>query len=406
MTIKHLYPTQRPSLDLNFARTKRLDPRVTFTRGSTATYVGSDGLIKYAVDNEPRFDHDPETGESLGLLVEEARTNEFDYSNPVSWNPFGSWSITANTTTAPDGTTTAATFEKTSTSRAILYRSTAGTANRTRSFFAKAGTTSWVFIEQPWVWFNLSNGTIGTDNSGGTASIEALPNGWYRCSVYQSNWSKANIEIGISSVDNSTNGSIGDNAHFWGGQQEQGSFATSYIPTSGSTVTRAADVASITGTNFSSWYNQGEGSLFAQYICNGGTVGAFAVWNGAGNDLNYWSIGVHSQAGGKMSFRTRSNQGTAAGSYFRGRIDRDNNLGEVIKIAAAINTDDFAAFTSSSSGDTNLNTGSSVPAPGGYLPPSVDRFVLTHDLAASIHISRLTYYPVRLPDTILQNLTL
>ena len=57
------YPTIRPSLDLVFDKVKRLDSRVTFTRDSVGTYVGTDGLIKTAAANEPRFDHDPITGE-------------------------------------------------------------------------------------------------------------------------------------------------------------------------------------------------------------------------------------------------------------------------------------------------------------------------------------------------------
>jgi hypothetical protein len=74
MTTKNLYPNSVPSLNLNFAKLKRLDPRVTFTRASTGTYVGADGLIKTAGNGVARFDHSA-TGESLGLLVEEARTN-------------------------------------------------------------------------------------------------------------------------------------------------------------------------------------------------------------------------------------------------------------------------------------------------------------------------------------------
>ena len=66
--------TVRPTLDLNFARDKRLDSKITFTRNSVGTYVDANGLIQTAVNNIPRFDHDPVTGESLGLLIEESRT--------------------------------------------------------------------------------------------------------------------------------------------------------------------------------------------------------------------------------------------------------------------------------------------------------------------------------------------
>ena len=83
MTIKALFPTVRPTLNLDFANTKTLDPRVTFTRASTGTFVGSNGLIQTAASNIPRFDHNPTTGESLGLLVEEARTNSLTNNTMV-----------------------------------------------------------------------------------------------------------------------------------------------------------------------------------------------------------------------------------------------------------------------------------------------------------------------------------
>jgi hypothetical protein len=69
-----------PSLDLRFADDKSLVDATTganlvdFTRASSGTYVDSEGVIQIASTDEPRFDHDPTTGESLGLLVEEQRT--------------------------------------------------------------------------------------------------------------------------------------------------------------------------------------------------------------------------------------------------------------------------------------------------------------------------------------------
>jgi hypothetical protein len=67
------------SLDLQFATDKTLTarkgPTPVFTRASTATFVGSDGLIQSAAVNAARFDHDPITLACKGLLIEEARTN-------------------------------------------------------------------------------------------------------------------------------------------------------------------------------------------------------------------------------------------------------------------------------------------------------------------------------------------
>ena len=85
MAVLHGKNYGKPSLDLNFAGNKSLVDTtteknyVTFSRaqsGNEATYIGSDGLIKYAAADEARFDHDPVTGESLGLLIEESRTNK------------------------------------------------------------------------------------------------------------------------------------------------------------------------------------------------------------------------------------------------------------------------------------------------------------------------------------------
>ena len=57
MAISQLYPAEGPTLNLNFAGSRTLDPRITFTRTSSGTYMGRDGLVKYAGPDEPRFDH-------------------------------------------------------------------------------------------------------------------------------------------------------------------------------------------------------------------------------------------------------------------------------------------------------------------------------------------------------------
>ena len=108
------YPTIEPSLKLNFADARALDPRITFTRASTATYVGRDGLIKTAGVNEARFDHDPTTGESLGLLIEEERTNLIpngDQIGGTGWSNPGSNSSNLSTNNpAPTGENVASTW--------------------------------------------------------------------------------------------------------------------------------------------------------------------------------------------------------------------------------------------------------------------------------------------------------
>ena len=138
-----------PSLDLRFADNKSLVDAVTgaslvtFTRASSGTYVDSAGVLQTAATDVPRFDHNPTTGESLGLLVEESRTNLLlwseDFSN-VAWVA-NTATVTTNTQTAPNGTLTADTFSPTSGTSSLhqIITCLASTAY-TWSFYVKLGT--------------------------------------------------------------------------------------------------------------------------------------------------------------------------------------------------------------------------------------------------------------------------
>jgi hypothetical protein len=197
-----------PNLDLNFAQNKSLiddysgTTLVTFTRASTGTYVGSDGLIKSATTNEPRFDHNPTTGESLGLLVEEARTNLLLRSEEfqTTWSTFDA-SITSDITTAPNGTTTAdKLIENTvntthTTSQSVTI---ASPYTLSCSFYAKAGERNRVGIwlrgassaNRTQVTFNLSTGL--TSDLLNTGLFSTLP---------QDNISSVVLYFNVTAVD-------------------------------------------------------------------------------------------------------------------------------------------------------------------------------------------------------------
>jgi hypothetical protein len=234
-----------PALDLQFAFTKSLTDYIsgtdliTFTRASSATYIDSAGTLQTAATDVPRFDHNPATGESLGLLVEEARTNlvlrseEFDNA---SWSKTGS-SVTANTTTAPDGTSTADKLvEDTSTGGHLVLQSVAGLADSTTftaSIFCKADERHWAaltLIDKAGalnrVWFNVSTGTQGTTN-GTVSAFSAIlfANGWYRLSVSVSTATGAGIpqvRLSIGSADNTASytGDGTSGLFLWGAQLE------------------------------------------------------------------------------------------------------------------------------------------------------------------------------------------
>ena len=404
MTIKQFYPTQRPALDLNFARQKRLDPRVTFTRGSIATYVGSDGLIKTVADNEARFDHDPETGESLGLLVEESRTNYIDESNDLSqWNrQLNSPVFDANTTDtlSPDGTYNSTKITGGTSSGASRDNILAVSASTTytASIFAKKGTTDSFRVElgsggdRVAVNFNLSTKEFDSISAGGYFTSYSLsyvdyPNGWVRVIVSGTTDGSAsgNINLALYGV---TNGYI----YFWGAQLEAGSFPTSYIPTSGSAVTRAADVAEITGSNFSSWYNQSAGTVFVNTKppASQANVVVTSFTGNIDNRLEVRSTGTAIStyrnvivSGGAVQYDTT---GSSGGVGYR-------------KIALRYGSNDAQSAAAGVLGVQD----------NAVTIPTVSKLFLGNDTFATTlrpnHIARLTYYPYRLPDATLQEIT-
>ena len=269
-------PTIKPSLMLDFANRKKLDPRITFTRGAnTATYWGSDRLLKYAANNEPRFDHDPITGESLGLLVEEPRLNYFkNTGNFYGGGSFG-WYTTrsisiSNAGVAPDGSYTAwkLVADTTTTSdhfiNSAAISNTNSNATYTASYYVKAAEfyrfTLDICDSSDYITtrlrgdFNLSTGTGAVTIGTGTCTINPVGNGWYRVTVtgVAKSGSSANIDV-VFTLENSS-GALsftGDNTsglYIWGPQVEVGSFATTYIP-SKDTFTSRATTGTYIGSN-------------------------------------------------------------------------------------------------------------------------------------------------------------
>ena len=395
-----------PSLDLRFAENKSLTDAktgaslVTFTRASTGTYVGSDGLIKTAVTNEARFDHNPTTGESLGLLVEEARTNlvlRSEELDNASWTKQSSVSVSANTTISPDGALTADTV--TADQSLGIFQSVAATVSTTytNSVYIKAGTATAIMLRDDTgagrhIVFNPSTGVI-TATSGTLVSSgsQALNNGWYR--YFMTYVADATTARGIIRPN-----SAGSAQTFiaWGAQIEAGAFATSYIPTTTATATRAADVASITGANFSSWYNQTEGTVFSDCLS---TFSATQVLVNIAATAAITATSAISLSSNLTSSQKRVRVRDAASADQASLALGASSSGSRTRIAAAIKANDFAA---------SLDGGTAVTDTSGTVPTVVLMEIgctpTGVTLGTQLH-RRLTYWPTRLADTTLQAIT-
>jgi len=213
-----------PSLDLRFADNKLLTDAitganlVTFTRASSGTFVGSDGLLRSAVTN---------------LVL---RSEEFD--NNTSWTKPNS-TITANAITAPNGTLTAdklITNNAASSGRASVSVTAVTESPATLSCFAKQGETSvfGLFISDGVTGraadFDLITGTVsGTPTAGMTASIEAVGDGWYRCIATVTSITGTTRSLRLVQTVVANDGIKG--LYIWGAQFEETSTVGEYIPT-------------------------------------------------------------------------------------------------------------------------------------------------------------------------------
>jgi len=396
-----------PQLNLDFTLGV-LDPRITFTRASTATFVGSNGLIQTAASGAARFGFDPSSLQPLGLLVEEARTNLIlrsgDLSN-AAWSTLAdagcSVSVTANSATAPDGTATASkvTIARTATTKyAQVYQVFTGTAAvYAGTLYLKADAAGDVGRQITVLQYN---GTV----VGGIVTV-TLTAAWQRVPSIMTLAASANCRfiVGYSADGGSTEiASVSFDA--WGGQVELTSAnypgPTSYIPTTTATVTRAADVASMTGANFSSWYNQGAGTFVTQATPPGdyNQLGfAIALHNGGATSYIIIGKANASIAAAGKRWAEQTYVGTVNQSTIGTSAD---GAATTAKLGFAYKTSDFALVVAGVLAGTTAS---------GAPPTTNDRmYIGSYNGAQSWlngHIGSIKYYNKRLPNGKLQSLT-
>lgn len=385
--------------------------------GIEVTTSSTYGIVRAAI-NEPRFDH-TSAGVCRGLLIEESRTNSQRYSDDFSlWSitTAGGGSVTSNQTTAPDGSSNADLLAETATTaihvisdQSILI--TSGTTY-TISVFAKKGNgaTASDFIQlcgrgdtfgaTQFATFNISNGTVNS-SSGGTASIQNFGNGWYRCVfVVTATSTIANSGMVIAFVGSTPGvrqpsyaGSTTSNIFIWGAQLEAGSFPTSYIPTTTGSVVRSADVCSISGANFTSFYKQSEGTFLSQVIRASTNLNAFIYHASDGSFFN--------------AIDNRYNSAAAVQALMN--VSNVNQLTGMASIAVTAGSSVKQSFAYKLNDCAYSVNGASPILDTSALIPTVSQMAIGNAFSGNFPlngtIAAIRYYRKRLPNAKLQALT-
>lgn len=409
--------TPAPSIDWSFYAGS-LDPSLTFARASTATYFDATGMMQTAAAGVPRFDHDPSSGLALGLLLEESRTNQVPYSQAFD---AASWTVSAMTVTpgaavAPDGSLTAYKLADDSTTGSTAHSLTANltsllaSSTWTTSIFASASDRRYLVIRLVsnttttnycYGYFDLVAGTFifGSSGVGVTvaATMIALGNGWYRCSVSGApDTSGTGLRVFFGASLLNTNSTVyvgvpGAGIYVWGAQLEAGAFVTSYIPTpTAAAVTRAAEA--ISGPT-SSWLSSA-GTLALEYAETSLAYAQNAVLFVVSDGTNNNRIGAYQNPG----------------STQRLLRDLSNNAGVSVSEASSYTVGRHRMAVAFGQNYNYARDGSLLYSASGVpLPPGLSTISMGMDMTSSFPftgwIRRLTYAANELDPTPLAMLT-
>lgn len=396
-----------------------------YTPTTTQAITNYIPALQTAAQNQPRFDCDPLTGERNGLLIEESRTNILLYSEQLDNGVWGGSSVATavvNSGTSPDGANNATKIIPTATTAAHLRNQTLSfTSGTTYAFSVYAKANGWstlqltvgsaAFSGLQYGNYDLTTG-IATAGNSATVSMSPVGNGWYRCSIVIAATATASTVIGYG-VYNTTNPTrqvsvLGDGFNgilMWGAQVEAGAFPTSYIPTVASQVTRSADSAVMTGTNFSSWYRADEGTIYWE-----------AAINSPASTCGMWAIGDSSLAFVSRnsiistSFSATGQWGMAVAASGVSQIVAP--IPSVYYVANTVKRTAFTFKTNDMVGAADgvvgiVDTVATVPTGlyGISLGSLAQAYIGGGANALNGWIKRLVYFPKRLADAELQEMT-
>ena len=364
-----------------------------FSRSGSATRVNKDGLIEVVGNNTPRLNYPLIDGVVSGcpsLLLEPARTNLITYSE--NYNTWNKAALTNSSVTEvnPQGTTSTQKITQTSSGGFVWFPRTF-TGNETFSVFVKKDSSNFarLYAANNSVYFDIVNGTI-TNETGSEITYKSIidyGNGWFRISI-SVNSTASNVRIYPASSGTSSSGT--NSLFVYGAQLEQGSYATSYIPTSGSAVTRVADVCN--GAGNEQVFNDSEGVLFAEIsaLANDGTTRRISISDGTTS--NRLVLSYNSTSNQIQSFLANP---TVQFNFYHTL----SNSVEFNKIAVKYKANDFALWINGIKVDTDTS---------GTVPNGLDKLNFDEGSGASDfygNTKQIKYFNTALTDADLEELT-
>lgn len=409
-----------PKISFDFTK-GTLDPLITFTRASSATYFDSAGVLQTAGNNVARFDYNPSTLAARGLLIEEQRTNSLRNNTmvgAVAGTPGTlptNWAITnggLSIDVAAIGTESGISyidlrFSGTSTGTVANVRFEANTQitaasgqTWTNSVFIRqsAGSTTNITSVQNIITGRDSGGTTQeTFSSTITSTLTAASISLNRSALTATlaNASTARI-VGQVNVNFSVGVAIDITLRIGLPQLEQGAFVTSVIPTSTTALTRSADVAAITGANFTSWFRQMYGTFYVEYqgVNNTASATRRAVEIGVSGSTNDRYVVGYSST-------TQTRVLVATGAVTQADIYVNATQSNIVKTATAYAADDIRTASNGTLG---------TPDTAATLPTVSQLWFGTAEGSAANtilngYIRKFSYYPEPLRSGTLQALT-
>jgi hypothetical protein len=372
------------------------------------------------INSAPRFDHNPTTGESLGLLVEESRTNSIRNNTmvgavagtpgtlPTNWFIGGAGVGTLTQQVVGVGSAGSLSYID------IRYSGTTSTTEfkiitEANAQIAAASGQTWTGSVYTSVVSGSTANLTGVNlavierNSSGVflteTSVAANTSSTLTRTTATRTFNQATTAYCNSCVQLTFNSGVAIDITLRIGlpQLEQGAFATSVIPTTTATVTRSADVASISGSNFSGWYNISETTIRVEGQLVGGAASTFPYITGISSATpNNDVIGVAWSANNSLMRGALVSGGSGSADISSGPAKSSGS-----KYATAFAGSNVSAQFASD-GVLGIEDTSTVI-------PTVDRLLIGQPMRFQPHanttIRRLTYWPTRLPNSTLQSIT-